>query len=347
MRASHHSRQASQALSVGLSPTWVCPSCPPLGQPCSFVMWCAHHQASGCFQLFCRALCLSPCVWVCVCLLWQLLGLHWPPRPSLLPSYRTEHPEARGHLSEALTEDTGVGTSVAGSPLPLTTGNDSLDITIVKHLQYCTQLIQVPGPPHLGHLFKNHSCLHPGYKVGKVSCPCEAVGAQGWDRRHAGVGWWPLTPARSVPIISILAHFKIDLTCELWGTWHQLPREAEGQGSGGQGHPLPWVTNSCWLHWEVLSGAGSQLKQPMSSEVKQEPCPHCLTEPQMSLQRTRAEMNFCTWGREILSATDTVKAAWDSPPGTSKLSVHAHNWRDFSVGFFFFFFRAHALWMWI
>ncbi|XP_074432592.1 rho family-interacting cell polarization regulator 2 isoform X1 [Larus michahellis] len=57
-------------------------------------------------------------------------------------SYRMEHPEARGHLSEALTEDTGVGTSVAGSPLPLTTGNDSLDITIVKHLQYCTQLIQ-------------------------------------------------------------------------------------------------------------------------------------------------------------------------------------------------------------
>ncbi|XP_010214837.1 PREDICTED: protein FAM65B isoform X2 [Tinamus guttatus] len=56
--------------------------------------------------------------------------------------YRPEHPEARGHLSEALTEDTGVGTSVAGSPLPLTTGNDSLDITIVKHLQYCTQLIQ-------------------------------------------------------------------------------------------------------------------------------------------------------------------------------------------------------------
>ncbi|XP_040823666.1 rho family-interacting cell polarization regulator 2 isoform X3 [Ochotona curzoniae] len=52
------------------------------------------------------------------------------------------HPEARGHLSEALTEDTGVGTSVAGSPLPLTTGNESLDITIVRHLQYCTQLVQ-------------------------------------------------------------------------------------------------------------------------------------------------------------------------------------------------------------
>uniref|UniRef100_A0A452V367 Rho family-interacting cell polarization regulator 2 n=1 Tax=Ursus maritimus TaxID=29073 RepID=A0A452V367_URSMA len=55
---------------------------------------------------------------------------------------RSVHPEARGHLSEALTEDTGVGTSVAGSPLPLTTGNESLDITIVRHLQYCTQLVQ-------------------------------------------------------------------------------------------------------------------------------------------------------------------------------------------------------------
>uniref|UniRef100_A0A8C8YF99 Rho family-interacting cell polarization regulator 2 n=1 Tax=Panthera leo TaxID=9689 RepID=A0A8C8YF99_PANLE len=56
--------------------------------------------------------------------------------------YGSVHPEARGHLSEALTEDTGVGTSVAGSPLPLTTGNESLDITIVRHLQYCTQLVQ-------------------------------------------------------------------------------------------------------------------------------------------------------------------------------------------------------------
>nr|XP_031544012.1 rho family-interacting cell polarization regulator 2 isoform X8 [Vicugna pacos] len=57
-------------------------------------------------------------------------------------SYRSVHPEARGHLSEALTEDTGVGTSVAGSPLPLTSGNESLDLTIVRHLQYCTQLVQ-------------------------------------------------------------------------------------------------------------------------------------------------------------------------------------------------------------
>lgn len=54
-----------------------------------------------------------------------------------------QHPEARGHLSEALTEDTGVGNSVAGSPLPLTTGNENLDVAIVVHLQYCNHLIQV------------------------------------------------------------------------------------------------------------------------------------------------------------------------------------------------------------
>ncbi|XP_029976726.1 rho family-interacting cell polarization regulator 2 isoform X2 [Salarias fasciatus] len=53
-----------------------------------------------------------------------------------------QHPEARGHLSEALTEDTGVGNSVAGSPLPLTTGNENLDVAIVIHLQYCEHLIQ-------------------------------------------------------------------------------------------------------------------------------------------------------------------------------------------------------------
>ncbi|XP_058233265.1 rho family-interacting cell polarization regulator 2 isoform X2 [Hemibagrus wyckioides] len=55
----------------------------------------------------------------------------------------SRHPEARGHLSEALTEDTGVGNSVAGSPLPLSTGNDSLDMAIVIHLQYCNHLIQM------------------------------------------------------------------------------------------------------------------------------------------------------------------------------------------------------------
>ncbi|XP_060706007.1 rho family-interacting cell polarization regulator 2 isoform X1 [Hemiscyllium ocellatum] len=54
----------------------------------------------------------------------------------------SEHPDARGHLSEALTEDTGVGTSVAGSPLPLTTGNENLDLTIVKHLQHSEKLFQ-------------------------------------------------------------------------------------------------------------------------------------------------------------------------------------------------------------
>ncbi|XP_059365784.1 rho family-interacting cell polarization regulator 2 isoform X2 [Carassius carassius] len=54
-----------------------------------------------------------------------------------------QHPEARGHLSEALTEDTGVGNSVAGSPLPLTTGNENLDVAISVHLQYCSHLVQL------------------------------------------------------------------------------------------------------------------------------------------------------------------------------------------------------------
>ncbi|XP_051728660.1 rho family-interacting cell polarization regulator 2 isoform X3 [Ctenopharyngodon idella] len=65
----------------------------------------------------------------------------------------SQHPEARGHLSEALTEDTGVGNSVAGSPLPLTTGNENLDVAIVIHLQYCNHLIQLlnSGGSHSQH----------------------------------------------------------------------------------------------------------------------------------------------------------------------------------------------------
>ncbi|XP_039977937.1 rho family-interacting cell polarization regulator 2 isoform X2 [Xiphias gladius] len=71
-----------------------------------------------------------------------------PPQRSLLFDADGEriggqHPEARGHLSEALTEDTGVGNSVAGSPLPLTTGNENLDVAIVIHLQYCNHLVQL------------------------------------------------------------------------------------------------------------------------------------------------------------------------------------------------------------
>lgn len=56
---------------------------------------------------------------------------------------RGQQAEARGHLSEALTEDTGVGNSVAGSPLPLTTANDSLDAALAAHLRYCRRLVQV------------------------------------------------------------------------------------------------------------------------------------------------------------------------------------------------------------
>ncbi|XP_055510266.1 rho family-interacting cell polarization regulator 2 isoform X3 [Leucoraja erinacea] len=52
------------------------------------------------------------------------------------------HQDARGHVSEAWTEDTGVGSSVAGSPLPLTTGNESQDLAIIKHLQLSEHLLQ-------------------------------------------------------------------------------------------------------------------------------------------------------------------------------------------------------------
>ncbi|XP_073714100.1 rho family-interacting cell polarization regulator 2 isoform X1 [Misgurnus anguillicaudatus] len=69
-----------------------------------------------------------------------------------------QHPEARGHLSEALTEDTGVGNSVAGSPLPLTTGNDNLDVAIVVHLQYCSRLIQLLNSG--GSQWKHKTYLH-------------------------------------------------------------------------------------------------------------------------------------------------------------------------------------------
>ncbi|KAG7268457.1 hypothetical protein CRUP_037017 [Coryphaenoides rupestris] len=77
--------------------------------------------------------------------------LHHTPPPQRSPSLDMEagridggqHPEARGHLSEALTEDTGVGNSVAGSPLPLTTGNENLDVAVVVHLQYCNHLVQL------------------------------------------------------------------------------------------------------------------------------------------------------------------------------------------------------------
>ncbi|XP_061102011.1 rho family-interacting cell polarization regulator 2-like isoform X3 [Conger conger] len=55
----------------------------------------------------------------------------------------SQHPEARGHLSEALTEDTGVGNSMAGTPLPLTSGSESLDLAITRHLQYCCHLVQL------------------------------------------------------------------------------------------------------------------------------------------------------------------------------------------------------------
>uniref|UniRef100_A0AAY4CCW4 Rho family-interacting cell polarization regulator 2 n=1 Tax=Denticeps clupeoides TaxID=299321 RepID=A0AAY4CCW4_9TELE len=82
-----------------------------------------------------------------------------------------EHPEARGHLSEALTEDTGVGNSVAGSPLPLTTGNENLDVAIVIHLQYCNHLVQVGGSPwqRRAHLHKLWAQTRLLEELGEIS----------------------------------------------------------------------------------------------------------------------------------------------------------------------------------
>uniref|UniRef100_A0AAY4CES1 Rho family-interacting cell polarization regulator 2 n=1 Tax=Denticeps clupeoides TaxID=299321 RepID=A0AAY4CES1_9TELE len=82
-----------------------------------------------------------------------------------------QHPEARGHLSEALTEDTGVGNSVAGSPLPLTTGNENLDVAIVIHLQYCNHLVQVGGSPwqRRAHLHKLWAQTRLLEELGEIS----------------------------------------------------------------------------------------------------------------------------------------------------------------------------------
>ncbi|XP_029104253.1 rho family-interacting cell polarization regulator 2 isoform X3 [Scleropages formosus] len=88
-----------------------------------------------------------------------------------------QHPEARGHLSEALTEDTGVGNSVAGSPLPLTTGNESLDTAIVIHLHYCHQLVQL--------LSTGGSSLQRSSQLRKLSAQCrllEELGEISTDR---------------------------------------------------------------------------------------------------------------------------------------------------------------------
>lgn len=88
-----------------------------------------------------------------------------------------QHPEARGHLSEALTEDTGVGNSVAGSPLPLTTGNENLDVAIVIHLQYCNHLIQLLTSG--GSQWKHKTYLH---KLSTQTLLLEELSEKNFDR---------------------------------------------------------------------------------------------------------------------------------------------------------------------
>ncbi|XP_041047293.1 rho family-interacting cell polarization regulator 1 isoform X2 [Carcharodon carcharias] len=43
--------------------------------------------------------------------------------------------------SEALTEDTGVGSGSEGSPVPMTTGNEHLDQVLIVHLNNCSRLL--------------------------------------------------------------------------------------------------------------------------------------------------------------------------------------------------------------
>lgn len=59
---------------------------------------------------------------------------------------------------------------MAGSPLPLTTGNESLDITIVRHLQYCTQLVQVGSATVFvldPRLFMHQECVLPFFSFAR------------------------------------------------------------------------------------------------------------------------------------------------------------------------------------
>uniref|UniRef100_A0A4W4G6A1 Rho family-interacting cell polarization regulator 2 n=1 Tax=Electrophorus electricus TaxID=8005 RepID=A0A4W4G6A1_ELEEL len=95
-----------------------------------------------------------------------------------------EPPEARGHLSEALTEDTGVGNSVAGSPMPLTTGNENLDVAIVIHLQYCNHLIQVQC------FFGFFLCVCVCVCVCVCACACAPSVLPGLTERPALLALW-------------------------------------------------------------------------------------------------------------------------------------------------------------
>lgn len=224
LRALGRSWQTSWSAGSELSPQWVRPLRARPGQRCSFAIWCVHRRVSG--RFFRSSAVLVARERACVCLWRQRLSSSplrsWP--PSSLPSYRTEHPEARGHLSEALTEDTGVGTSVAGSPLPLTTGNDSLDITIVKHLQYCTQLIQVLGPSSFrARIWKNiifpvGTGGHTARGTSRLARSGLLVGAQGRGSRHLGVK----VMLEMTSVVSVPACLGAELMCKTTGHFASL-----------------------------------------------------------------------------------------------------------------------------
>uniref|UniRef100_UPI00358F8BFB rho family-interacting cell polarization regulator 2-like isoform X2 n=1 Tax=Myxine glutinosa TaxID=7769 RepID=UPI00358F8BFB len=67
--------------------------------------------------------------------------LHSP--EDLVKGYHSEsQSNSSGMTSIALTEDTGIGTSVDGSPVPMTTGDEGLDQALLEHMQYILRLLE-------------------------------------------------------------------------------------------------------------------------------------------------------------------------------------------------------------
>uniref|UniRef100_A0A8C4R7W1 RHO family interacting cell polarization regulator 2 n=1 Tax=Eptatretus burgeri TaxID=7764 RepID=A0A8C4R7W1_EPTBU len=67
--------------------------------------------------------------------------LHSPEDP--VKGYHSEsQSNSSGMTSIALTEDTGIGTSVDGSPVPMTTGDEGLDQALLEHTQYILRLLE-------------------------------------------------------------------------------------------------------------------------------------------------------------------------------------------------------------
>lgn len=149
-------------------------------------------------------------------------------------------------------------------------------------------------------------------------------GSAGLGQAHAGVGWWHHHPSQKCLLHSHPGLFQS--RPDRWTVGHLA---WAAQGGWGAGH---WGTGaSPALGYKILLAlmggpqwSGFQLKQPMSSEVKQARCLHCLTELQVSCSIQEQRWIFAHEAERFC----LQQAQWrqhEMPPGTSKLSVHAHN----------------------